>query len=220
MYKTISEDSVGLYKDRGSKFIAFAFHCDSEDQFSLELQRIKKSHRKSRHFCYAYSIDGLERCSDDGEPSGTAGKPILRQIQKKELKQIAVIVIRYFGGTLLGTGGLIQAYKAATADALAHAKVISYELKHYIKIEFEYRHLGPLMSAIKKYKLTIHTQELGKDPFIVISCHPDACSDIIQHIKASISKKYPSELHEDFKVEGLAFLTLDRPISPRNQSAS
>src|SRR3982751_2639344 len=126
-YNTITQSSTAEFKDRGSKFIAYAFPVGTADDFKKQLQLLKKEHPKAAHHCFAYRIgsDGNNfRISDDGEPSGTAGRPILGQIDSKGLTNVLVIVVRYFGGTLLGVPGLIKAYKTATAIALQQTLVV------------------------------------------------------------------------------------------------
>lgn len=124
VYNTIESISEGLFKDKGSKFIAYTFPSDSTERFQISLEKIKKEHIKARHFCYAYriGIDGtLYRANDDGEPSGTAGKPILGQIDKYELTNIGIVVVRYFGGVKLGTSGLINAYRLAAKESIENS---------------------------------------------------------------------------------------------------
>lgn len=140
-YLTIESSSEGLFKDKGSKFIAFAFQVNNETEVKLHLEKIKKMYYDARHHCYAYRL-GLEgntyRTYDDGEPSNTAGKPIYGQILSNNLTNILIIVIRYFGGILLGTGGLINAYKTASANTLANAKIIEKTENCIVKLIFDY----------------------------------------------------------------------------------
>jgi uncharacterized YigZ family protein len=125
-YKTIAGPSTGEFKDRGSKFFAYAFPVFTEEEWQEELEAVKKEHFKARHHCYAYRL-GVDqnnfRANDDGEPSGTAGRPILGQIDSFELTNVLIIVVRYFGGTKLGTSGLINAYKLSAAAALDNATI-------------------------------------------------------------------------------------------------
>ncbi|MDP2112754.1 MAG: YigZ family protein, partial [Bacteroidota bacterium] len=126
-YKTIEKPSEGLFKDKGSKFISFAFPVNSEDEIKDIVQSIKKEHHSARHHCYAWRLgaDHLHfRANDDGEPSSTAGKPILGQIQSFDLTNILIVVVRYFGGTLLGVSGLINAYRSAALDAINQAEIV------------------------------------------------------------------------------------------------
>lgn len=115
----------GIYKEKGSKFIGFAMHVDSTDKIKEIVNAYKKEHHKARHVCYAYKIGNDIRANDNGEPSGTAGRPILRQIEASGIENLLVIVVRYFGGTLLGTGGLINAYKEASREAIKELGAIS-----------------------------------------------------------------------------------------------
>jgi uncharacterized YigZ family protein len=125
-YYAITETSFAIFKDRGSEFLAYAYPLQNVEAFKNYLQRLKKEHAKAAHHCFAYRI-GLDgnnfRMNDDGEPSGTAGRPILGQIDSRELTDILLIVVRYFGGTLLGVPGLINAYKTATSLALQQATI-------------------------------------------------------------------------------------------------
>ncbi|MCQ2336274.1 MAG: YigZ family protein [Paludibacteraceae bacterium] len=124
---TITKISEGIYKDKGSKFLAFAHHVESVDEAKSIIAKYKKEHHKARHVCFAYRIgDNAEiyRGCDDGEPSGTAGRPILHQLELEKLTNAMIVVVRYFGGTLLGTGGLVRAYKEAAADALKNQSAV------------------------------------------------------------------------------------------------
>jgi len=126
-YQTIFESSIGEFKDRGSKFIAYAYPVYTEKDWQKHLEEVKKLHFKARHHCYAYrlGLDGNQfRANDDGEPSGTAGRPILGQIDSFGLTNVFVVVVRYFGGTKLGTSGLINAYRESTATAFRNAQII------------------------------------------------------------------------------------------------
>ena len=161
-YNTIAQPSVAEFKDRGSRFLAYAFPIKDVDDFKNHLQLLKKEHPKAVHHCFAYKI-GLDgnnfRVSDDGEPSGTAGKPILGQIDSKELTNTLVIVVRYFGGTLLGVAGLINAYKSATAMALQLTAIATKAIEVNYILEFDYTQMNEVMILVKKYNCTIISQE-------------------------------------------------------------
>jgi len=162
-YNTIAQTSTAEFKDRGSKFIAYAFPIETADDFKQQLQLLKKEHPKAVHHCFAYRIgtDGNTfRSSDDGEPSGTAGKPILGQIDSKELTNIAVVVVRYWGGTLLGVPGLINAYKTAAALAFQVTPIIQKQVEIKYSIEFDYTRMNEVMMIVKQYNCTIITQEM------------------------------------------------------------
>lgn len=160
-YKTIKTSATGIYKDKGSKFIAISRYVSSEEEFKVFLEETKKEYYDARHHCYAWRL-GLEdekyRSNDDGEPSGTAGKPILNQIQSYELFNTAVIVVRYFGGTKLGVSGLISAYKSATRDALAQSVIVKRFIYNTLEIRFKYPRLNDIMRIVKEEKIYISEQ--------------------------------------------------------------
>jgi uncharacterized YigZ family protein len=151
-YKTIIAPTEGIYKEKGSKFLSFAIPVNNSDEVKELVKNYRKEYYDSRHVCYAYML-GAERkewrANDDGEPSGTAGRPILGQINSRELTNILVVVVRYFGGILLGTGGLVVAYKEAVADALNHAEIIEKTVDETISINFDYVLMNDVMRVIK-----------------------------------------------------------------------
>ncbi|HEV7620222.1 MAG TPA: YigZ family protein [Flavisolibacter sp.] len=162
-YNTIEKPSFTEYKDRGSRFLAFAFPIETSDIFKARLKEIKEEHPKAAHHCFAYRIgtDGNNyRSSDDGEPSGTAGKPILGQIDSKGLTNMAVVVVRYFGGTLLGVPGLINAYKTSTSLALQLTPIIQrHILVNYI-LDFEYNLMNEVMMILKKFNCQVFENQM------------------------------------------------------------
>jgi uncharacterized YigZ family protein len=161
-YLTIDTTGFAEYKDRGSKFLAFVFPVKNKDDFKKHIQSLKKEHPKAVHHCFAYRIgsDGNNfRVSDDGEPSGTAGKQILGQIDSANLIDILVIVVRYFGGTLLGVPGLINAYKTATELALQCTPVIKKYVEENYILQFNYTEMNSIMSILKKYNCTVYKNE-------------------------------------------------------------
>lgn len=161
-YTTIEKPSTAEYKDRGSKFLAFAFPLGNVEDFKIILQDLKKEHPKAVHHCFAYRIgtDGNTfRSSDDGEPSGTAGKPILGQIDSKGLTDVAVVVVRYWGGTLLGVPGLINAYKMAAVLALQITPVVEKQIEVVYSLEFDYTRMNEVMMVMKQFNCTIHANE-------------------------------------------------------------
>ena len=147
-YLAIEKSAFAEFKDRGSKFIAFAFPMLTADDFKMQLQLLKKEHPKAVHHCFAYRI-GLDgnnfRVSDDGEPSGSAGRPILGQIDSKLLTNTGVIVVRYFGGTLLGVPGLINAYKTATVMALQLVPIVEKAIEIIYELQFDYTRMNEVM---------------------------------------------------------------------------
>jgi uncharacterized YigZ family protein len=162
-YYTIERPGSGEFKDRGSKFIAFAFPISDVADFKKQLQRLKDEHPRAAHHCFAYRLgtDGNTfRSSDDREPSGSAGKPILGQIDSKQLTDLAVVVVRYFGGTLLGLPGLINSYKTATALALQTTPVVQKAIEIKYRLQFDYTRMNEVMMIAKKYNCTIRDQQM------------------------------------------------------------
>ncbi|MCX2742859.1 YigZ family protein [Mangrovivirga sp. M17] len=165
-YKTIAGSSEGFYKEKGSKFISYAFPVNSEENVKQHLDDLKKQYHDARHHCYAYliGVNGeIFRSNDDGEPNHSAGDPILGQIKSFELSGVLVVVIRYFGGTKLGVGGLINAYKTAAQEALNNATIIKKTLTERIGIHCEYPMLNDAIRFFKDKNLEIVNQELMID---------------------------------------------------------
>jgi uncharacterized YigZ family protein len=162
-YYTIEKPGTAEFKDRGSKFIAFAFPITDSADFKTKLRQTKDEHPKANHHCFAYRLgnDGNNfRSSDDREPSGSAGKPILGQIDSKQLTNVAVIVVRYFGGTLLGVPGLISAYKTSAALALQTTPIVQKAVEVNYRIEFDYTKMNEVMTVLKKFNCSILNQAL------------------------------------------------------------
>ena len=160
-YLTISSVSEALYKDKGSKFYAFAYPVQTVEQIKEILAEKRKEYYDARHVCYAYMLGyerGVFRANDDGEPSGTAGRPILGQINSSNLTDILIIVVRYFGGTLLGTSGLIQAYKTSAAEAIAAATIEERIVEKTFMSRFGYQDLNAVMRIMKDFDLAIVNQ--------------------------------------------------------------
>lgn len=165
-YQTIKNVSEGLYKEKGSKFIAFAHPVQTLSEVKPILDHYRKIYHDARHVCYAYVLgpEGAEfRANDDGEPSGTAGRPIHGQIQSYGLTNVLVVVIRYFGGILLGTGGLVVAYKAASAEALSAAEVIEKTVDQDFKFHFEFPFMNDVMRLVKALDAQILEQNYDVD---------------------------------------------------------
>lgn len=177
-FLTIASPSEAIYKDKGSKFLAFAYPVSSIDEIKTILAEKRKEYYDARHVCYAYML-GYERAvfraNDDGEPSGTAGRPILGQINSANLTDILIVVVRYFGGTLLGTSGLIQAYKTASADAIAAAQIEERIVEKQFVATCGYDMLNSVMRIIKDFNLRIISQRQELDCTIVL---PIRLSDI------------------------------------------
>jgi uncharacterized YigZ family protein len=171
-YKTITAKSEGLYKEKGSKFLSFAHPVASVDDVKEIVKDYQKRFFDARHVCYAYMI-GSERtefrANDDGEPSGTAGRPILGQINSRELTNVLVVVIRYFGGILLGTGGLITAYKEATIEALNQANVVEKTIDVQYDIAFDYLLMNDVMRIVKDTNAQIVSQAYENECLMILS---------------------------------------------------
>jgi len=165
-FKTIRIPSEGLYKEKGSKFLAFAHPVDYATEVKSILEQYRKTYYDARHVCFAYAL-GPEanetRCNDDGEPSGTAGRPILGQIQSFDLTNVLIVVIRYFGGVLLGTGGLVVAYKAAAAEALQSAEILEKTVDVEFSIRFEFPFMNDVMKLVKNLDAQILIQDYNMD---------------------------------------------------------
>jgi uncharacterized YigZ family protein len=161
-YNTIEKDAVAEFKEKGSRFIAFAFPINTIEEFKNKLNAIKKEHPKATHHCFAYRLgsDGsIFRVSDDGEPSGSAGKPILGQIDSRELTNTLIIVVRYFGGTLLGLPGLVNAYKSAAALALQLTPITMKQITERYILQFDYTQMNEVMAALRSCQCNIIENE-------------------------------------------------------------
>jgi uncharacterized YigZ family protein len=168
-YLTIHIQSNGIYKENVSRFLSFALPVKDIEEVKMKLTAYKKEYHDARHVCYAYML-GAERedfrANDDGEPSGTAGRPILGQINSRGLTNVLVIVVRYFGGILLGTGGLITAYKEAASDALEQAEIVELTVDCTLEVFFEYPVMDVVMNAIKQHQAQINTQKFDESCFV------------------------------------------------------
>ncbi len=197
-FKTIAEPTVGEFKDRGSKFIAyttplscFGSRNDNESGFTAFLEKIKKEHPKGRHHCFAWrlGLDGNRyRANDDGEPSGTAGRPILGQIDSFGLTNVGVVVVRYFGGTLLGRSGLIAAYRESTAEAFRQATIEDRIIEDIFDIRFGYDKMPDVMNALKRLSLNILEQKFDMDGCITFSIRQSEVTQTLLEMKAAILK--------------------------------
>jgi uncharacterized YigZ family protein len=171
-YKTIENPAEGIFRDRGSKFLAYAFPINSENDIKAIVAQLKSEHPKANHHCWAMrlTIDrSVFRVNDDGEPSGTAGRPILNTLLSKDLTNLVVVVVRYFGGTLLGVPGLINAYKVATEEALNQSVIISKTVNDVYTVSFDYLQMNDVMRVIKEENLTILNQAFDNDCSIQLS---------------------------------------------------
>lgn len=184
-YKTIKSSSQGLYKEKGSKFLAYTIPVSSPEETKPVLDDYRRKFHDARHHCFAYMIGAeraIWRANDDGEPSGTAGKPILGQINSFGLTNILIIVIRYFGGTLLGTSGLTNAYRSAANDAIRNAQIIECTVNDYYKIDFPYSSVNSVMKILKDENITQSDQYFGLDCSITISFRHSLNDTIIRKL--------------------------------------
>lgn len=188
LYQTISAPSTGAFKDKGSKFFSFAYPVSTESEIKNILSDLKKQYYDARHFCYAYRLgvkNVVFRDSDDGEPANSSGKPIMRQIQSKNLTNIIIVVIRYFGGTLLGVGGLIKAYGNAALDALSNSNIITKTVNNTIHINFEYTYNNIVQKIIKDENLNIISQSFEEECSFTISVRQSETERIADRFKQS-----------------------------------
>lgn len=205
-YKTIAGPSTGEFRDRGSKFLAYAYPVFEEETINEHLAELKKMHPKARHHCYAWRLgtEGLQfRANDDGEPGGTAGRPILGQIDSFELTNVFVVVVRYFGGTKLGTSGLINAYKVSTAAALEAAEVEERLLEAVYSVEFDYSLMSDVMNAVKQYDVEIVQQEFTDKGYLQIAIRLSEVEDKLMRMRAQIAGVFLEEREKWESIEGL-----------------
>ena len=183
-YLTIENISEGIYKDKGSKFMAFAFPADDEAIIKKRLEEIKKTYHDARHHCYAWRLGSSNqhyRVNDDGEPHNSAGNPIMSQIQSFNLTNILVIVVRYFGGTLLGVPGLVKAYKIASSEALRNAKITKKYEYRILKINFDYKELSHVMKIIKDMNLEYFEQDFEQTCEVKVKVRSSYLSNFKSH---------------------------------------
>ena len=186
-YKTITKPSPEvLFKDRGSKFFGYAFPVISEEEIKTNIEQLKKDHYNARHWCYAWQL-GKEyenyRANDDGEPSNSAGNPIYGQLQSFNVTNILVVIVRYFGGTKLGVGGLIQAYKATAKQALEASIIVEKTIDELFNLKFEYAEMNTVMRIIKDENLKISNQKMELDCEITISVRKKEANRIFEIFK-------------------------------------
>ena len=192
-YKTIRSSSEGIYKEKGSKFLSFAFPVGSQEEIKPLIEGIRKEYHDARHHCYAYMIGRdrlIWRINDDGEPSGTAGRPILGQINSFGLTNILIVVSRYFGGTLLGVSGLINAYKTAAANAIRNSEIIERTLHEYYKIDFPYISMNDVMKILKEENAGQSGQSFELECSVFINFKVSAREKIVSRLSRIEGLKY------------------------------
>lgn len=192
-YKTIKSPAEGVYKEKGSRFVSKAIPITDQEEIKSIIEKIRKEHHEARHHCFAYMIGherNIWRVNDDGEPSGTAGRPILGQINSNGLTNILIVVSRYFGGTLLGVSGLINAYRTSAASALENAEMIEKTLQDYFEITYPYLYMNDVMKILKE-------ENIGQSgQFFDLSCK------ILINFRVSAREKIVARLS---RIEGLQY---------------
>lgn len=171
-YKTLAAPAEGLYKEKGSKFLAFAYPVRTLDEVKAHLEQLRKDYFDARHHCYAYILGPRKdafRANDDGEPSGTGGRPIHGQLLSADLTDTLVVVVRYFGGILLGASGLANAYKTAARDAIDHATIIEKTIDMRYRLQFEYVTMNDVMRILKDFDLKPENQQFDMDCALEVS---------------------------------------------------
>jgi uncharacterized YigZ family protein len=187
-YLTITEAGEGIFRDRGSKFMAFVYPIRSDADIKPIVAKLKSEHPKANHHCWALRISpdrSVFRVNDDGEPSGTAGRPILNTLLSQNITNIAVVVVRYFGGTLLGVPGLINAYKAATEEALKAVKIVEKTVNDVYQVSFNYLQMNDVMKLIKAENLNLLEQQFDTDCLVKIEVRKSQVEKVmglLQHI--------------------------------------
>jgi len=195
-YKTINKPSEEtVFKDKGSKFIAYAYPLQHKSQVKIIIANLKKEHHKARHWCYAWQI-GVEdikfRVNDDGEPNNSAGQPIYGQILSKDLTNVLVVVVRYFGGTKLGVGGLVNAYKTATQMTLEASTVVTKTVNIYLELIFGYQYMNSVMRIIKEHNIILVKQKMDLNCEFEVAIRKKEAEKVkkelekIRHIKVSV----------------------------------
>lgn len=211
-FRTIAAPETGEFKDRGSKFIAYAYPVTSEEQALAHIEQLRKEHFKARHHCFAWRLDpdgSRFRANDDGEPGGTAGRPILGQIDAFGLTDVVIVVVRYFGGTLLGTSGLITAYRESAAEALRRAEIVEKIVQDFFSVHFDYALMPDIMNAVKKMGIFIAREVYGDAGLLEIGIRQSEVPAVLLQMKALIWKVSTEEAATlgwpaGMKVEALA----------------
>lgn len=185
-YQTIKFPSEGIFRDRGSKFLAFAYPISSETHIKAIITQLQAEHPKARHFCWAFRLTqdtSIFRVNDDGEPTGSAGRPILNCLLSAQLTNILMVVVRYFGGTLLGIPGLIYAYKSATLEALAASTIIEQTVNDIYKISFDYVQMNVVMKILKEQSIQIVKQGFETKCWLEISIRKNSVNKVVDQLE-------------------------------------
>jgi uncharacterized YigZ family protein len=194
-YKEIKSHTTGVYREKGSKFIAYSYPVYSEKEVKQKLEEVRKLEHSARHHCYAYVLHADKsawRMNDDGEPSSSAGKPILRQIQSNNLTNILIIVVRYFGGVKLGISGLIRSYKTAASNAITNSDIVRKTIKEYYEVGFKYPQMNDVMRRVKEFDLEIVDTDFKIDCKLIFALQESKAKSVIEAFKKNheLSIKY------------------------------
>ena len=185
-YKEIKSATTGVYKEKGSKFIAYSFPVYSEENVKEKLEEVKKLEHSARHHCYAYILKpdkSAQRANDDGEPSSTAGKPILGQILSNDLTNILIVVVRYFGGVKLGVPGLIRSYKTAALDAISNSEIITKIIKEQFAVSFKYPQMNEVMRLVKEYNLEVVNTDFQIECNLIFAVAKSKSEEVVETFK-------------------------------------
>ena len=208
-YYTLAKNSIGEYKDRGSKFLAYAFAVESVDMVQTHLLQLKTDHPKCGHICYAYAI-GIDRSefrsNDDGEPSGTAGKPIYNRILSHDLTNTQIAVVRYWGGTKLGATGLIKAYKTSAESSILNNEIITKYLMESFRLEFNYAIMGDLLNHLKKLDINIMNKKLESTAQVTIGLRQSTAKSLLAKLKARLLNISEDRVDEKTTIPGLKII--------------
>ena len=208
-YYTLAKNSIGEYKDRGSKFLAYAFAVESVDMVQTHLLQLKTDHPKCGHICYAYAI-GIDRSefrsNDDGEPSGTAGKPIYNRILSHDLTNTLIAVVRYWGGTKLGATGLIKAYKTSAESSILNNEIITKYLIESFRLEFNYAIMGDLLNHLKKLDINIMNKKLESTAQVTIGLRQSTAKSLLAKLKARLLNISEDRVDEKTTIPGLKII--------------
>ena len=207
-YRTLAGFGESLHKAKGSKHYGFAYPVSSEDEVATYVKTLREQHHKARHWCYAYRIgdDGTRwRANDDGEPSNSAGQPILGQIDAAGLTDTLVVVVRYFGGTKLGMGGLIDAYRTAAAEALSSAPQEDRIRKLSLVVTTDYSHLADLMNAVKRSSWELTAQQMQDQVILRLACSASEYEEALRSLWLVLAKAYPGDERLDEDPPGYRF---------------
>jgi uncharacterized YigZ family protein len=185
-YKEVKNHTTGIYKEKGSKFIAYSYPVYSEQEVKERLEEVKKLEHSARHHCYAYVLHADKsawRVNDDGEPSSTAGKPILGQIQSNDLTNILIVVVRYFGGVKLGVPGLIRSYKTAAAFAISDTEILTKTIKEHYEVSFKYPQMNDVMRLVKELNLEVVNTDFRIDCNLIFAVPRSKADNAVETFK-------------------------------------